>query len=88
MRCVSEKRLVFVFDHITATPIREDKGVVTLRLSNTTPYDASVAVMAESAGAAKKPLGYTAFVHWPKVVIPAGATVNVKVTKIGEVTVL
>ncbi|NLR80368.1 hypothetical protein [Chitinophaga eiseniae] len=79
---------LFVFDHINATRVSEDKGAVTLRLSNTTAYDAAVSVMAESAGAAKKPLGYTAFQHWPKVAVAAGATVNIKVAKNGEVTVL
>lgn len=75
----------FVFDHIEAEKIAADTSSITLRLSNTTRYDASVSVFAEAAGQAARPLGYTTFIRWPKVSVPSGSQRIVKIMADGSV---
>lgn len=75
----------YVFDHIEAEKVKEGRSFVILRLSNKTPYDAKVSVLAESAGNAAKPMGYTSFTRWPKVQVPSGKEITVKVTADGKV---
>jgi hypothetical protein len=76
---------LYVFDHIEAERVKEDKHAVTLRLTNRTPYDATVSVFAENAAQAAKPMGYTAFIHWPKVNVSSGSEIMVKITADGKV---
>lgn len=77
---ISDKSKCYVFDHIVATIIMKDKNGLVLELSNPTVYDARVAVMSETSQEAKRPLGYTAFLHWPKVPVKAGGKVFVHVS--------
>jgi hypothetical protein len=76
-----------VFDHIEAAKIEEGKSFVILRLANNTAYDAAVSVFAENARSAAQPMGYTMFARWPKVNVPAGGDVTVKITADGKVQV-
>ncbi|WP_120517773.1 hypothetical protein [Chitinophaga barathri] len=75
----------FVFDHIEAEKVSEGKNSLTLRLTNHTPYNAAVSVFAETARQAAKPMGYTAFSHWPKVSVPSGGEVIVQIMADGAV---
>jgi hypothetical protein len=77
--------MLYVFDHIEATRVKEDGNSVTLRLTNTTPYAATVSVMAETAKEAAKPIGYTIFITWPKVTIPSQGNVTVKIARDGRI---
>ncbi len=79
---------LYVFDHIEATTLAETRSSVTLRLTNRTPYDAAVAVFAETARMAARPAGYTAFLRWPKVQVPSGGELTVKISSDGKVTPL
>ncbi len=65
---------LFVFDSIKAQVVKRGPAGVTLKITNPTKFDAQVAILAESAEQADKPLGCTAFLKWPKVEIKAGAT--------------
>ena len=65
---------VTVFDHVVAKLIGQRDGQILLEVKNPTSFDASVAVFAENSEQAQKPLGYTAFVKWPKFGIKAGQT--------------
>jgi hypothetical protein len=47
-----------------------------------------VSVLAEREKQAMKPLGYVAFLGWPKVKVRPGETINVKVNPANVVTVL
>lgn len=76
---------MYVFDHIEVLRVKEDKYSVTLRLLNRTPYAAAVSVFAETARQAVKPMGYTAFIHWPKVNVPSGSEITVKIMADGKV---
>lgn len=76
---------MYVFDHIEAVRLAENKLSVTLRLTNRTPYNAAVAVFAETSRQAANPMGYTAFTSWPKVNVPSGAEVIVKIMADGKV---
>lgn len=77
---ISDQSKYYVFDHITATIIKkENKGLV-MELYNPTAYDASVAIMSETSQEAKHPLGYAAFLHWPKVPVKAGGKIRVHIS--------
>ena len=47
-------------------------------LNNSKVYDVKVKVLAESEEQAQKPLGLNGFLNWPKVDIPAGQKVTIK----------
>jgi len=76
----------FVFDHVEAQIVKRDPSGVTLKITNPTPYPASVSIFAESVNEVKKPLGWNAFLRWPKVEAKAGETIQVSVTPGGQVT--
>ncbi|MBK7712537.1 MAG: hypothetical protein IPJ37_17425 [Bacteroidales bacterium] len=74
-----DTRQVFSLDHIKAKIEKSSKGKTTLTLYNPTIYDAKVKVLAETKENALKPLGMNAFLNWPKVEVPAGKTVVMKI---------
>jgi len=78
----------FVFDHITATEVSSNSSGVTLSITNPTTLSASVMIFGENATQAAMPLGYTAFINWPRITVNAGATVNVLVKPDGSLQVL
>jgi len=73
-----DSKQVFAIDHIKASLTKNSNGKLLLNLYNSTIYDARVKVFAESAEKAQKPLGLNAFLNWPKVEVPAGKTVVIK----------
>ena len=75
----------FVFDHVEAVIEKRDEKGVVVKISNPTKFDAQVTVFAESTKEAEKPLGYTAFLNWPKVEIKAGESQIVKVSSTGKI---
>ncbi|MBI9063413.1 MAG: hypothetical protein JEZ14_15630 [Marinilabiliaceae bacterium] len=77
----------FVFDHVEAEIVQRDGNGVTLRITNPTKFDAQVSIFAETTKQAKKPLGYTSFIDWPKVAIQAGETCQIFVSREGKVKV-
>ena len=70
---------LFVFDHVQARVLERKGGEVHLELTNTTPHDAEVTILAESGVQAARPLGYTAFLGWPSFAVGAGETAEVRV---------
>jgi len=83
-----DRKDLYVFDHVKAQVLSSDQSGITIQLANTTRYDAEVSVMAETEKQTKKPLGYTAFLGWPKVKIKTGEMIKVKVDLANVVTVL
>jgi len=81
----TDKNEMFVFDQVQAASVKDKDGSILVTLKNPTPFDASVSVFVETSKQATKPLSYTAFVHWPKVPVPAGKEVTVLVSKDGSV---
>jgi hypothetical protein len=75
----------YVFDHVEAKIVKRDKNGVSLEITNPTKFDAEVAVFAEKAKQVNNPLGYNAFIHWPKVKVKAGETVLFQISKDGKV---
>jgi hypothetical protein len=75
----------FVFDHVEAKVAKRDNNFVLLKITNPTKFDASVSVFAETAKQACIPLGFTAFVHWPKVEVEAGESVQVRIDSNGNI---
>jgi hypothetical protein len=78
----------FVFDNVTASLVSRDSTGVTLDITNPTILSANVSVFGENAAQASLPLGYTAFLQWPKVSVNAGATVRVLVKPDGSLQTL
>jgi len=76
---------LFVFDHVEAKVLKRDAAGVTLAITNPTKYDARVSLFAENAQRASQPLGYTAFLKWPKVEVKAGATTKVSIAPAGGI---
>ncbi|MCX6928967.1 MAG: hypothetical protein NT154_38010 [Verrucomicrobia bacterium] len=75
----------YVFDHVEAAILKHDASGSTLTLTNPTRHDARVSIFAENAAQASQPLGYTAFLKWPKVEIKAGATIQIHITPSGQI---
>jgi len=73
-----DTKQVFSIDHIKASLTKLKNRKVFLTLTNTTIYDAKVKLLAESKDQEQKPLGLNAFINWPKVDVPAGKTVVIK----------
>ncbi|MGF7231650.1 hypothetical protein, partial [Arachidicoccus sp.] len=73
-----------VFDHVEAKIVKSDAKGITLSITNKTMYNANVALFAETSQKAKDPLSYTAFIQWPKVLVKAGATIELHVGPHGE----
>jgi hypothetical protein len=76
---------MYVFDHVEVKVIMRDKRGVLLDITNPTKHPAQVTVLAEMGEVAKKPLGYTSFLHWPKVMIDPDETRRFRVTYDGKV---
>jgi hypothetical protein len=68
-----EDRL-YVFDAVEVKTLKRDASGITLQITNPTKFPARVSIFAEDAQHAKNPLGYTAFLTWPKVDVNAGDT--------------
>jgi hypothetical protein len=75
-----DTKQVFSLDHIKASITKSKNGKISLALTNTTIYDAKVKLLAESKDQEQKPLGLNAFLNWPKVEVPAGKTVVIKLS--------
>lgn len=73
---------LYVFDHVEARVMKNDKKKLVLRLTNPTAYDAEVTLFAENGEQAAKPLGDNAFLNWKeKVKVKAGKTVTYTLKK-------
>ena len=70
---------LYVFDHVEAKIIKQNKKQLVLQITNPTAYDATVTLFAENAEEAARPLGDNAFLGWnDKVTVKAGKSVTYK----------
>jgi hypothetical protein len=81
----TDKKKLYVFDHVEATLPKQDAKGMTLLIKNPTQHDATVSVLAETSMQAIKALDYTAFVRWPKVKLKAGETRQLFITADGKI---
>jgi hypothetical protein len=70
---------MFVFDHVKVEVLDRGKSGITLRVTNPTNYDAEVSILAEDKAQAEVPLGYTAFLNWPKVTVRAEQSILLEI---------
>lgn len=84
----TDKKKLYVFDHITAKLVKQDAAGTVLELKNETIHNARVSVFAETSTAAIKPLGYNNFIKWPQANVKAGETIKVKIGKNGRLSPL
>jgi len=80
----TNKKKLYVFDHVTAKIVMQDVNGIVLELKNETIHDARVSIFAETSTAAVKPLGYNNFIKWPQANVKAGETIKVQITKNGQ----
>lgn len=78
----------YVFDHVKAEILNRDGEVVTLSISNETKFDATVTIFAETSEEAQKPLGYTAFLNWPRVEIKKDDSLQISIAPDGSIIFL
>jgi hypothetical protein len=76
---------LLVLDHVEASTIKREGGRITLRVFNPTPYDANIAILAESSKQAEKPLDSAACLRWPRLQVQSGATATVVVSPDGAI---
>lgn len=73
---------LYVFDHVTAQIIHDDKKEITLRITNPTEFDAQITLLAENKRQANLPLGDNAFLKWDnKITIKAGQSTTYTLRK-------
>ena len=65
--------------------VKQNAAGTTLLLKNSTKFDATVSVFAETSRQALKALDYTAFINWPKLTLKAGETRRVSITAGGKI---
>ncbi len=70
----TDKDEMFVFDQVEAKVLKRSKEGVVLSITNPTNYEASISLFAETSEDSKRPIGYTAFLKWPKIVVKNGNT--------------
>ena len=76
---------LYVFDSVEVKDVKRDAAGVTLQITNPTKFAANVAIFAEDAAQAQKPLGYTALLKWPKVEFKPGESGAVRISADGAV---
>lgn len=81
----TDKNEMYVFDHIEAKLLKRLGDMVTLSISNKTPYDAKISLFAETSDEAKIHLSYVAFTKWPKVEVKSGESKVIKISKDGQI---
>lgn len=77
----TDENRFYAFDHVDVVLKKSTAKEMVFAITNTTPYDAEVSVLAEDAEDVKKPLPDVAFVHWDKVKVKAGKTVTYRIKK-------
>ncbi len=83
----TDGELFYVFDHVEARIEKHDKDGLTLEIKNSTNFDASVSILAESTKQAEQILGYNAFVNWPQVEIQARDSLKVYINRDGDIII-
>jgi hypothetical protein len=68
-----------VMDHVEAKIIERNSSGVTLSITNPTPYDATVSILAETAAEALKPLALNSFIKWQKINVRSGETKTIHI---------
>lgn len=74
-----------VFDHVESKIVKRDANGVTITITGTTKYDASISILAENARQVSQPLGCTAFLVWPKVEVKSGETKTFRIALDGKI---
>jgi hypothetical protein len=76
---------IFVFDNIEATITKRDKKNITLRITNSTPYDGKISLFSEDSKMAGVVMDRYAFMKWPKVEVKSGETKFITVASDGQI---
>jgi hypothetical protein len=77
----TDKGDIFVLDHVQAGIVKQDQAGVVLSITNPTPHNAVLTILAEDTVQSQKPLGQTAFLQWQKVGIKPGETLQTTIRR-------
>jgi len=80
----TDNNRIYVYDAVGARIVKRTEEGVVLSITNPTRYDAKISILAETMADSKKPLGYTAFLNWPKVEIKAGTAGSFLISNDGK----
>ena len=72
---------IYVFDEIYAKIMESGRDGVVIEVTNPTPYDASVKVLAETKNDIKTAIGVIDFMKWPSIDVKTGETCRYKVDR-------
>lgn len=76
---------LFVLDNVDATIAKRDKKNITLRITNTTPYDGKISLFSEDSAMAGVVMDRYAFMRWPKVEVKSGETIEITINSDGKI---
>ncbi len=76
---------LFVLDNVEATITKRDKKNITLRITNSTPYDGKISLFSEDSRMAGVVMDRYAFMKWPRMVVKSGETKYVTVASDGQI---
>ncbi|WP_290793995.1 hypothetical protein [Flavihumibacter sp. UBA7668] len=74
-----DKKLVKVFDHVEVRIIENGKNARSLIVKNPTLFNARVSLFIENSKDAVRPLSYTSFLNWPKIDVPPGKEIELRI---------
>ncbi len=77
---------LFVFDNVEASVSKRDKNNITLRITNSTPYDGKISLFSEDSRMAGVVMDRYAFTKWPKVEVKSGETRYIIVRSDGRIS--
>ncbi|MEN8247987.1 MAG: hypothetical protein ABFS32_03585 [Bacteroidota bacterium] len=77
-----DKLKVYCFDHLEAEIQKNGKNKYVLRIENTTSYDASIKILAETQEEAKNPLFHNESIKWKKVTVKTGEVIYLPLSEI------
>jgi hypothetical protein len=77
----TDNEQTFCIDHVNAKIIKRDNKYLTLEISNTTKYNASVKLLAENEMVAAVPLLQNASLKWLKIEVKAGKSSIIKLKR-------
>ncbi len=73
---------IYTFDHVDASIRKITSKEIILSITNTTPHDAEISVLAENGTEAASPLPAVAFTNWKKVKVKAGKSTEYKIKRL------
>lgn len=82
----TDENKLLVLDHVNVQIKERTEDGILLEIENPTDKPAQVSVFAETKADAGKPLGWNAYLGWPKVAVKAGEKIKVRIDHKGNIS--